>query len=491
MKKNIAETSLEIESYLDCITQSNNLREVNLLLTEVMAKRKIQLLIKGDNLLLISNLIVELVLRCKDQISENRVLAAAILGRLTAVARNREETILASVSELFEDAPASIESLADGDEKYYAALFFSLIEYSWIADYCYEQVMLIDTSEKARKVFISRALQCSGSLSDFWNQIQSHFSLIKPLGSTEAKCKRLKRITKLLVEVLQEWQGDVGAEAGNELANWISLFLQHDSAEVDEELVIDLLDDVLSMLMRIIELRFSCALLAQTYLVLDRASTSIGRKTWTEFLRRSTKLETTRFALKEAALVLARQRIQDPDLVKIILIVYYSRSQVMPAIKSHFSSSKDLHAETRIWWEKGGKGTESLRNSEHKMGNTEDREIGSLLIHVENSKRVMEKLERAVVPFLEISDPPFAETVKKAAGSYAEIANATKQLAKMRKLNHMKLQGITLDYDPLDHEMLGGHQDGIRRVIVERDGIQKEFGGKQKILVKPRVSPIN
>ena len=39
--------------------------------------------------------------------------------------------------------------------------------------------------------------------------------------------------------------------------------------------------------------------------------------------------------------------------------------------------------------------------------------------------------------------------------------------------------------------MLGGHKLGVRAVKVERDGIKKDFGGKIKVLVKPRVVPID
>ena len=51
----------------------------------------------------------------------------------------------------------------------------------------------------------------------------------------------------------------------------------------------------------------------------------------------------------------------------------------------------------------------------------------------------------------------------------------------------MGLKGEILEYNPLQHEMLGGHQLGVRKVKVVRDGIQKDFNGKIKVLVKPRV----
>jgi len=193
--------------------------------------------------------------------------------------------------------------------------------------------------------------------------------------------------------------------------------------------------------------------------------------------------------MKEAALVLASQDKMDSALANVITSAFYSKSQAATAVSAHFAESHELEPEIKDWWENLGNVKKRIRNVEHKVSNSEDQQIGSLLINVETSKTVMEKLERAVVPMLDIQDPVLAATVRKAAQNYAEVAQSTRQLARMRKLNHMGVKGEVLEYNPLQHEMLGGHQLGVRKVRVERDGIQKNFNGKIKILVKPRVIP--
>ena len=478
-----------VEGQLYFIQSANNLRSVNRLLTQVMAKQKIQALIKAEYLAIISDAVMDLALAGDGDDAENRLLAAAVLGRLSAVARTRDAVVFKRISELFEAAPLPIETLADGDEKYYAALSFAAIKADWLVDYCHLQSVLIDTSEKARRVLLSIALREAGSLSDYWQMNQPALVELCAIESNETRYKRIRRITSASSEIVREWQGEVGSDAGLALANWLSAVVKSSKNDVEEEILTDTLDDALAMLLRIIELRFSNALLAPTYSMLDSARDAFGKQGWTDLLRSSKNMDKVRTALKEAALVLARQDKTDPALMDVLSTAYYSLAQVMPAIISHFADAHDLNPETRAWWEQGGKVKSSQRNVDHKMGNSEDQQIGSLLINVEESKTVMEKLERAVVPFLEISDPPLAETVKKAAGGYSEIAVAARQLATMRKLKHMDLKGQVLEYNPLQHEMLGGHQLGVRKIKVERDGIQKEFGGKIKVLVKPRVSP--
>jgi len=69
------------------------------------------------------------------------------------------------------------------------------------------------------------------------------------------------------------------------------------------------------------------------------------------------------------------------------------------------------------------------------------------------------------------------------------MAQIARRLARMRKLTTTSLRGARVEYNPLEHEMLGGHQPGVRKVKVVRDGVQKEFAGKVKTLVKPWVEP--
>jgi hypothetical protein len=69
------------------------------------------------------------------------------------------------------------------------------------------------------------------------------------------------------------------------------------------------------------------------------------------------------------------------------------------------------------------------------------------------------------------------------------IAQVAERLARMRKLSKTDLLGSVVEYNPVEHDMEGGHRSGVRKVKVVRDGILKEFGGKKKTLVKPRVEP--
>lgn len=142
-----------------------------------------------------------------------------------------------------------------------------------------------------------------------------------------------------------------------------------------------------------------------------------------------------------------------------------------------------------IFWLKLGRIAQSERVAEHKLGNTEDQQIGELLIQLDANRENMNKLNRAVVPVLETFDPIQAATVRRAANGYEGIAQVAERLARMRKLSKTDLLAKVVEYNPIEHDMEGGHRSGVRKVKIVRDGILKEFGDKIKTLVKPRVEP--
>lgn len=466
------------------IQSASNLKELNLLLTQAMASRKIQSLIKDDNLIVVINATLKLMTKVDDQL-----YVSAILGRLAAVARGREFYVFKRADEVITSEPASIESLEDGEAKQYAAQVLSYVTHEWFGEYSYREALLIDTADNARRELLSACLARVGNVADWLGAISDHASVLAFLNNTDAKLKRLRRMFLVMSEVTARWRGDVGSDFGSHLSKCLSSFVPRKLGDIDEELVFSTLDHLLSILLRVIELRFSMALHASTFALMDDGKRLLGAGLWGRFIDKSSVMPTIRMALLETALVLARQNRSDKQVVSILLAAYTSRPQAAAAIKKHFVNARDLDPDIADWWRSVGETSESQRNVEHKVGNTEDTQIGALLIEVEGNREAMDKVGRAVVPLLEISDPVLASTVKKAVDGYHDIAQTARRLARMRKLSKTDLKGERLEYNPFEHEMLGGHKAGVRRVKVVRDGIMKEFAGKIKTLVKPWVEP--
>ncbi|UOV04136.1 DUF4391 domain-containing protein [Pseudoxanthomonas mexicana] len=475
------------EVTLKQVVEAPDLKSLNELLTQSMKQMQIQQLIRNENL-------AEVVEAIKGQLSgataAEELFAAAILGRLAAVARGRESDVFSAGSELFLiEEPPSIETLADGDEKDYASRVLAYVDADWLIPYCAREALAIDTANNARRELLRILLNRSGNLADSLRHLADANAVIKSVEQPETRVKRLRRIYEAMADVARSFDGDVGREPGAALALNFDGLVRGATSTSDNEALYGALDAAVGILVRIVELRFSHALQSETYrLVLD-GKKLLAPGPWARFVESSSMIPKVQMNLLETALVLARQNRTDKEILRAMEACWPSTSQISAAVKRHFAGAADIDPEIADYWLKVGRVAQSERAVEHKLGNTEDEQIGELLIQLDANRDSMGKLNSAVVPVLKTFDTCQAATVQRAATGYESIAQVAERLARMRKLSKTDWVGNVVEYNPVEHDMEGGHRSGVRRVKVVRDGIRKEFGGKTKMLVKPRVEP--
>ncbi|MBX8515757.1 hypothetical protein K5D69_13755 [Pseudomonas cichorii] len=472
------------------IRAAKSLGELDGLLTASMAQQQIQALIKEDRLELVLEKVTELA-QSEGDAQKAGLLVLALLGRLSAVARGRESIIFKKLPGLIHagSLPPLESSSLDGDGKFYAAQSLSQIGTKAWASYALEESVAVDTAEKARKLLIEIVLNSYPTTADALDAHTGALENLSAITNPDSRLKKARRISAGWAEVLRGRSDDLGEHPGEALAKWVGGLLAGDIRDVDETLLFNIVDDGLDILLRIIELRFSHAMLAETYQLLIRAKTSLGRARWIHFLPFSRTRAALTMCLRESALVLARQGKTDRVLLDLIQSMYQSKAQMLKELNLHFGKALELDPDIRQWWVTGG-AISSSRRTVHKVGNNEDQMIGELLIEVQSAEPFMQSLRRSIVPMLAISDPVMASSAVNAAAGYAEIAQTALLLARMRKLSTTDLKGMVVEFNPLQHELLSDTSHGVREVRVTRDGVRKDFGGSIKTLVKPRVEPL-
>ncbi|WP_052719955.1 hypothetical protein [Pseudomonas ogarae] len=483
-------TKHKANAQLNEIGTAQSLVELDNFLTQSMAKQQIQALIKEDGLDLILQKVEQLA-KSEDESAESGLLVLALLGRLSAVARGRESSIFKMLASTINAAtlPALESSTLDGDGKFYAAHSLSQLRASDRADYVLAESVALETAEKARRLLIELVLHSYPTAAKALTAHTAALDNLVGISNSDSRLRKARRISSGWVEVIRSRSFELGERPGEALVKWISALLVGDLREVEESLLFNIVDDGVDILLRIIELRFSHAMLAETYQLLPRAKALLGRARWIHYLSSSKMRPALNMCLREAALVLARQGKTDSTLLDLIHTMYQSKAQMLKELTIHFGEALELDPDVRQWWITGGS-VSSSRRAVHKVGNNEDQMIGELLIEVLNTEPSMQALRRTVAPMLEISDPVTASNVISAAAGYAEIAQTALLLARMRKLKKTELKGMVVEFNPLQHELLSSTSQGVREVRVIRDGVQKDFGGSIKTLVKPRVEPL-
>ena len=472
------------EIKIDDIKAAQSLSLLNSLLTRAMAKHKHNELIKDDNLDLVIRKVIALNVE-----REGELQAAAILGRIAAVSRGRESQVFRCANQIFSKEPKSLETLEDSDAKDYAAEVISYCSNPWVKKYSYREAYIIDRANKARRKLLAANLAREKTLEDWLHELTSQSNTIGNIDKAETRFRRINDVTSALRDLTKTWRGNLGDDPGGQLSILMKSIFGRDLPDSEFDNIVESLDSLLSILQRCIELRFSIALYPNLYTIFVDGKRALATGFWGRYLEHSDKVSELQYALLEATLVLARQDKFDNDMMDVLRSAFRSHSRMTRAIKKHFVDAKDLDPIVADWWRNGGVGDSDKEQKAQRIRNSEDEKIGELLLKVEESRSVMEKLSSAVLPILQTLNPVLAKTVAKAASDYKETTLVVRSLSRMRQLEPAGLMSERMEYNLRRHDMEGGHRSGVRRVRVIRDGVEKTFAGKTRMIVKPIVIP--
>jgi hypothetical protein len=463
-----------------------DLPHLNELLTQLMAERRLQGVLADGGLELILGRIGQLAVAGA---AVEKMMGVASLARLAAVARGSQQLILSKAVDLVPERPAPLNSLGSADERFYFASCLSAIPGDWVLPYCIDQAITEETSEKTRSELLKIALAQANDVSMMLSMLTTPISQLEI--SSEGRLKRARRILVTLHAQLSIKDHNCGDDIGKSITSLAKAVFKNTKPVAVSDLSQDVFDGLLELALAAIRSRFSLALKPETFDVLRVLRRLVDRSSWRQYLNTSPAVSRARICLLESSLILARQNKTDNTFMGLLVIVYVDRGFLRSPMEKYFEHATDIELDVRTWWISLGKSSVGEQEIEQKLDINVDHQIGALLIEIEAAGDAMDKLVSDIVPMLEISDPILAPTMKKAYGNYNEVSRVTRQLAKMRRLELVRDTGKILEYNPSQHEMIGGHRSGIRNVRVIRDGVQKDFGGRVKTILKSWVESID
>jgi hypothetical protein len=463
---------------------STDILSLNRQLTKLMASKQIQAVLSDGGVEKVINHVVQLA---KLGDAKEKMKAVASLGRLAAVIRGNKEIAFTAATALLQEPPEALTVLTSADERLYFVNCLANNPNIWVLPYCIEALVNEEVSEKTRSMLVETCLNRSSDIATLLSMISAEFFILDM--SSDSRFTRARRILNCLNSELSRNEYLCGETIGKSIKSLAKTIFKNPKDSVEPQKRHDVIDGLLGLVLAVVRFQFSLALRSDTFEVLAEIRSWLGKNTWGDYLVNSATIVQARTCLLESSLILARQNRTDDEFMSLLVLVFGDKGLVRRSLKKRLINATDLEVNIRNWWISAGSEKNDNEQREQKLDISVDHQIGAALIEVEAAKDAMGKLSSDIVPLLEISDPVLAPVMKRAHASYIEIDRVMKQLAKMRRLELVQESGKTLEYNPSQHEMIGTTQIGIRHVRVIRNGVQKDFDGKIKTILKCWVEP--
>lgn len=407
-----------------------------------------------------------------DRADAERLKALAIAYRLGSTSKPVMTTVRELASQALKKQIPPLNSLADGEDRYYASLALLDAKGDWVTDFVAQSVAREETAETARTTLAKRLL-ADLPVSDALTLVAQHlgalsFGTEKP---AESAARRLRRIIAALRPQLVSEAIPPGSNLGPALKTlFIGVFAttgRPPEGPVTEDLAQEccaLVHDVLRTQLTVIT---DPAIYQSLYPVRDWITPGM----WPRFVRKNDSAGRVLSALEASIILLAKQKVTDQVLLDTLQMFVGSREDAERRAAGLARQHPELAEDVREWLIRLGR----VRTRPVLMSMVESREIStdpalaSLLIHATSS---------------DAENPALAGTV------LSRLSVEIENIAARRSMSLKYVPGEIIEYSERSHELIGGHRLGIRRVrviqpMVERLGTDGIAAVVRKALVEP------
>ena len=413
--------------------------------------------------------------------------------QLLAMAGRVEEALKKSVfaaEELVKDIPSSINlaDLESKDDRYHAAQFIYQLAPSWLYQWALNNLWAEVSSEKTRMVFLNVILNDNCSLQKQLSDIGDAGNIYAKTGNLNESqmTSRCIRVIKTLVagcdNRILEFDLKLGLAVDYLIRkSFSSLTTSQTKANVRKSLI----PQVASLLLLLIEYRFSIALETNFYTVIGRMRTWCDDNTWRHLVLESASMRKISDTIGEAISVTVKHGIIDDELLS-----YYKNSV---ATKHHFKSScqriallDNVPNESADWLKSEGEKKQNRQRISSDLELTaaiEANELAELLVQVEYGLVHVKSLDTALTD-LEVFDPSLVPVVKNTVSRWAIIKDIAKRLGDRESLKLVGEIGGLEDVNLKLFEMAEKVAGEYRRGTIIRPAIVKLGGNKNQIVMK-------
>lgn len=423
--------------------------------------------------------------------AHGRLLAATALGRISAVAKPTAKQIAAALAGFPIPTLPPLLGLPDPTDRYYAARVWRFLSASWMPGYLASSAVAEDTAETVRRECLEGMFSLAETMDLIFSELQKPIADLR-FTTQEPGNSASRRLRKILIAVAKNPRSFRLPPTKTSASQLRSLLEQAFRANPPPESLnsqIELADAVSELIDLLIRAQFSLSTESDTYSPLASARNFFRQIDWRHYAENSAQLKAVAADLREGIKILMRAGLTDDELYRSLALVCGSDAPARSTLTALASEMTGLSEAVQLW----ASGRNAPRRSEWARESQEigaDEVFAELLLDLRRLSAQARVVSETVLPELEVLAPRKAEPLVRTLGTAEAAAGRMEFLAKRRFLRTRGEPGAVVEYNPLEHALVGEQGSGARYVRLLSPVVESALpSGDVRIVRKAMVEP--
>ncbi len=423
---------------------------------------------------------------------ERKLRAVATLLRIAELVKAWQPRMDKLLSNVWTEPLPPLQSLPDPKGREYVATLWRHGEQPWFRSYLATGAVEEEGSEPTRVECIKGLVALSPDLASVLDTLMTPMRRLD-FGTEKRGDSKGKRVRRVLESLKNEYLAatkEPGQSAGEQLRRLMLEAFQLTGIPTTEAVLNQVSEEALGLVHAVVRAQFSTATSPETYAAMEVVSGWYRKGAWEDFAEGSPSARLLARDIAEALELLVRAGVADDVLYSRLAVASGSDRSARETAKSILARLPGLDDKLARWLSGAPVRRSSALATENQLVGF-DEALADLMIDSARMNEMAEVIAREVLPEVAVMVPHAGGAIGTLLGLVRGAANAVEGAAHVRALRLSGAVGEVKEFSPLEHEMAGGPQPGIRSVRIIRPGVHAPSGsGGRRIVRKALVEPL-
>lgn len=426
---------------------------------------------------------IEEISRNRDD--KNQLRAFSLLCKLAGLVRTLRPVLSKTIAEAIPSLPASLQSISDVDDRYYAATFWRFAPDQTVPAFLADNAIAEETAELIRKELVEGLVTITRRYDESLRLLNESLHSI-PFEAEDAGSSIARRLRRCLAAVRNAMGEtsvrDTGRDFGDVLREIVRrVFSQTGRPKISkarEEAALE----VISLLTTAVRIRLSVAFEGNTYSVLFSLRDWFESHEWTRFAEQHLMTVLSN-DIADALEISVRTGRENRELLEALSLSVGDEERFCLKREEIIERNLGLSEELTAWLRGKRVSIKTSLSTESQIRRMEDT-IASLMLDASLLSSQEEDIETELLPALELFPSVPTQSLQRQLRTVKQIRSHIGDLASERNLSAFGRPGEAVRYSSLEHQFEDDKDLGSPTVKILQSGILSVSSNGQRTVIK-------